>query len=114
MIRKPKTKDRISKDSQFEAERLAYWSCWSPCEDSPAQTELKKKKSKIKTENNKKKKFQSCKIDTERERVRNTLAPLFVDGDDFIDDVDVGETTALGFADDFGVASFLYSEEIDI
>ncbi len=46
--------------------------------------------------------------------MRNTLAPLFVDGDDFIDDVDVGETTALGFADDFGVASFLYSEEIDI
>lgn len=40
MIRKPETKDRISKDSQFEAERLACWSCWSPCEDSPDRIEL--------------------------------------------------------------------------
>ena len=46
MIRKPKTKDRISKDSQFEAERLACWSCWSPCEDSPDRIELQPKKKK--------------------------------------------------------------------
>ena len=112
MIRKPETKDRISKDSQFEAERLACWSCWSPCEDSPDRIELQPNKTKThiqKTEIDPNQRF-----GREKEIEIFTLAPLFVDGDDLVDEFDVGETTALGFANEFGVATFLYSEEIDV
>ena len=38
------------------------------------------------------------------------FAPLFVEGDDFIDEFDVSETTALRFANDFRI----YSEKLYI
>ena len=43
------------------------------------------------------------------------FAPLFVEGDDFIDEFDVSETTALGFANDFGSSSEkLYIQHFEI
>lgn len=33
-------KGESMKHSQFEAERFACWSCWSPCEDSRARIDL--------------------------------------------------------------------------
>ena len=47
----------------------------------------------------------------EREREReSTLSPFFVEIDDLVDDFDAGETTALGFADEFRVVALLLSE----
>ena len=73
-----------------------------------------KKKKKTKTQIQKTEIDPNQRFGREKEIEIFTLAPLFVDGDDFVDEFDVGETTALGFANEFGVATFLYSEEIDV
>lgn len=43
-----------------------------------------------------------------------TLTPFFVELDDLVDDLDALETTALRFADDFGVVTLLFSKQIDV
>jgi len=43
-----------------------------------------------------------------------TLAPLLVEVDDLVDDVDVGEAAALGLPDDLGVVPLLFPEQIDV
>lgn len=50
---------------------------------------------------------------SERER-EITLTPFFVEIYDLVDDLDVGETTPLRFADEIGIAALLYSEQIDV
>ena len=52
---------------------------------------------------------------TERERERerereSTFSPFFVEVDDLVDLVDAGETTALRFADEFGVVALFLPE----
>lgn len=45
---------------------------------------------------------------------RITLAPFFVEVDDFVDEINVGVTTSLGLADDFRVVALVFSEEVDV
>ena len=78
------------------------------------QIELNYNPTKTKTQIQKTEIDPNQRFGREKEIEIFTLAPLFVDGDDFVDEFDVGETTALGFANEFGVATFLYSEEIDV
>lgn len=49
-----------------------------------------------------------------RGRGYNTLTPFFIELDDLVDEVDVGETTPLRFPDDVWSAAFLHPEEIDV
>ena len=44
----------------------------------------------------------------------HTLAPFFVEADDLVDDLDVGEAAALRLADALGIEALLGPEDVDV